>query len=75
MNGRMHRRNNDECRGVVIPVGTVYFDGEKSQQASVEGALFVVDAKGGARITNVPTDYQTVEQDEKIFSYVDVLKL
>ena len=74
-NGRMHRRNNDECRGIVIPVGTVYSDGEKSQQASVEGALFVIDSKGGARITNVPDDYQTVKEGIKIASYADVLNL
>jgi hypothetical protein len=64
--GRLYRRNNDECRGVVIPVGTTYTDGEKTQQANVEGALFVVDAKGGARITNVPEDYQPIKKDAKI---------
>ena len=74
-NGRMHRRNNDECRGVVIPVGTVYTDGEKSQQANVEGALFVIDAKGGARITNVPTDYKTVKEGATVVSYADAIKL
>ena len=74
-NGRMYRRNNDECRGIVIPVGTVYSDGEKSQQASVEGALFVVDLKGGARITNVPDDYQTVKEGAKIVSYAVALSL
>ena len=74
-NGRMHRRNNDECRGIIIPVGTTYSDGEKSQQASVEGALFIVDSKGGARITNVPTDYQTVKAGAKIATYADAVKL
>jgi len=32
-------------------------------------------AKGGARITNVPTDYQTVESGAKIASYTDIVKL
>ena len=72
--GRMCRRSNDECRAVVIPKGTVYEDGEKSQQATVEGALFVVDAKGGARITNVPSDYKPVQDGVKIVSYADVMR-
>ncbi len=72
--GRMCRRSNDECRAVVIPKGTVYEDGEKSQQATVEGALFVVDAKGGARITNVPSDYEPVHAGAKIISYADVVR-
>lgn len=72
--GRMCRRSNDECRAVVIPKGTVYEDGEKSQQATVEGALFVVDAKGGARITNVPSDYEPVHAGTKIISYADVVR-
>lgn len=73
--GRMCRRNNDECRGVVVPVGATYTDGEKSQQANVDGALFVVDAKGGARITNVPEDYKTVKAKEKIISYAQAVQI
>lgn len=73
--GRMCRRNNDECRGVVVPVGTTYTDGEKSQQANVDGALFVVDAKGGARITNVPEDYKAVKAKEKIISYAQAVQI
>ncbi len=72
--GRMCRRSNDECRAVVIPKGTVYEDGEKSQQATVDGALFVVDSKGGARITNVPSDYEPVQAGAKIVTYADVVR-
>ncbi len=74
MVSRMCRRSNDECRAVVIPKGTVYEDGEKSQRATVDGALFVVDAKGGARITNVPSDYEPVHAGAKIISYADVVR-
>ena len=73
-NGRMCRRNNDECRGVVIPVGTIFTDGEKTQEATTPGALFVIDAKGGARITNVPEDYQTINIGEKVCSFADAIK-
>ena len=73
--GRMYRRNNDECRAVVIPKGTTYSDGEKTQQANVEGALFVVDKKGGARITNVPEDYKPTKKDATISSYADVIQI
>ncbi len=37
--------------------------------------MFVVDAKGGARITNVPEDYKTVQAKEKIISYAQAVQI
>ena len=72
--GRMCRRNNDECRATVVPVGATYSDGVKTQRANVEGALFVVDSKGNGRITNVPTDYQTIQPKDKIKTYAEAVR-
>lgn len=68
----MCRRNNDECRATVVPVGATYSDGVKTQRANVEGALFVVDSKGNGRITNVPT--QTIQPKDKIKTYAEAVR-
>ena len=72
--GRFFKRKGEICKAVVVPVGTTYSDGVKTQRANVEGALFIVDAQGNGRITNVPTDYQTVKSKEKIKTYADALR-
>ena len=74
VNGHIYRRNSNECHGVIIPIGTTYEDRKKSQRANVEGALFVTDDRGGARITNVPTDYQPIGKNVKIISYAKALE-
>lgn len=71
--GRMYRRRARPCRAVVVPVGTTFGDGVKTQRANVEGALFIVDSNGTGRITNVPEDYQTVKKGAKVASYAAVV--
>ena len=36
--------------------------------------MFIVDSKGGARITNVPEDYKPVKEGSKIISYADAVR-
>lgn len=72
--GRMFRRKADTCKAVVVPVGTTYGDGVKTQRANVEGALFIVDSSGHGRITNVPDDYHTVRKNETIRTYADAVR-
>lgn len=71
--GRMYRRRAQPCRAVVVPVGTTYADGVKTQRANVDGALFVVDSNGTGRITNVPADYRAVKDGAKVATYADVV--
>ncbi len=71
--GRMYRRRAQPCRAVVVPVGTTYADGVKTQRANVDGALFIVDSNGTGRITNVPADYRAVKDGVKVATYADVV--
>ncbi len=69
----LYARNKDAiCRAAVLPLGAVYSDGQKEQQANVEGALLIVPENGraeDARITNVPEDYSALT-GEKVTSLV-----
>lgn len=69
----LYARNKDAvCRAVKLPLGTVYSDGQKEQQANVDGALLIVPENGRAediRITNVPEDYSSLT-GEKVTSLV-----
>lgn len=70
----LYARNKDAvCRAVVLPLGAVYSDGQKEQQANVEGALLIVPENGRTediRISNVPEDYAPVNGSDKVKSLI-----
>ncbi len=72
----LYARNKDAvCRAVVLPMGTVYSDGQKQQQANVEGALLIVPENGRAedvRITNEPKDYAPVNGSNTVKSLISL---
>ncbi len=66
----VYRRTKDVRWAVELPIGT-NFEKEPGmvQSANISGALLIVNEKGEGHITNVPTDYASINPDEKIVSY------
>lgn len=70
----LYARNKDDiCRAAVLPLGTVYKDSQKEQEAKVEGALLIVPENGreeDIHITNEPNDYAPISGKGQITSLI-----
>lgn len=71
--GCKYEKLGHECKAVQLLKGMVYMDDIKSQEATRDGALFVVDNRGYGHITNEPGYYRTINDGEKIINYKDAM--
>lgn len=73
--GCKYEKLGHECKAVELLKGMAYVDDTKSQEATRNGALFVLDNRGNGHITNEPSYYKTVKEGDRIINYNDAVAL
>lgn len=71
--GFVYRKLIQPVKAVKLLKGQTFFDGQKTQQATKDGALFVLNNRNIGHITNVPERYQTTEPNAEIIPYKTAL--
>lgn len=73
--GRIFSKIGKPYKAVSLQKGVSYIDETKTQEASLDGALFIADGNGKGHITNIPEGYRTEKNGDNIISYTDAKKL
>lgn len=73
--GRIFEKSGKPVRVARLVTGMTYADGQKTQEAADDSALFIVDNRGIGHITNVAEGYRSLREGETIISYQKALAL